>query len=85
MNSAALYRRITGYCRIVSRNFHKEPQRVEKIYLDILGRFPTKKELDAYNNYYNTLDKKSKDRALTDTVWILFNSKEFTCLEQELN
>ena len=77
MNSAALYRRITGYCRIVSRNFRKEPQRVEKIYLDILGRFPTKKELDAYNNYYNTLDKKSKNRALTDTVWILFNSKEF--------
>ena len=77
MNSAALYRRITNYCRTVTRRFRKEPQRLEKIYLDILGRFPTKKELDAYNRYYQRLDKRSKNRALSDTVWILFNSKEF--------
>ena len=77
MNSAALYRRINNYCRMVIRRFRKEPQRVEKVYLDILGRFPTKKELDAYNRYYKKLDKRSKWRALSDTAWILFNSREF--------
>jgi len=77
MNSAALYRRINNYCRMVIRRFRKEPQRVEKVYLDILGRFPTQKELDAYNRYYKKLDKRSKWRALSDTVWILFNSREF--------
>ena len=77
MNSAALYRRINNYCRTVTRRFRKEPQQVEKVYLDILGRFPTKKELDAYNRYYKKLDKRSKWRALSDTVWIIFNSREF--------
>ncbi len=77
MNSATLYRRLNNYCRIVQRQYRKEPQRIEKIYLDILGRFPTKKEIDAYYRYQKKLDKKSKSRVMSDTAWILFNSREF--------
>ena len=77
MKSAKLYRRLNNYCRFVQRKYRKESQRIEKIYLDILGRFPTEKEIAAYFSYQKKLDKKSQSRVTSDTAWILFNSKEF--------
>ncbi|MBQ9786554.1 MAG: DUF1553 domain-containing protein [Lentisphaeria bacterium] len=77
MNSATLYRRILNYTRSISRRFRSDSRKFERIYMDILSRMPAQKELDAFNAYCKKLDKKSRSRALSDTVWILLNSKEF--------
>jgi hypothetical protein len=75
MNSATLFRRSVGYTRRFSR-FRNLDQALENIYLDILSRRPTAAERNAFHQYRKSLGSK-QSMALQDTVWVLFNSKEF--------
>jgi len=76
MNSTALYRRIGTYCR--SRNgIRDENQRLDRIYLDILSRYPTSRERELFHKYKMEFEPKQRNTAWIDTVWVLLNSKEF--------
>ena len=77
MNSAALYRRINNYCRNLQRYSRSDDGRLDRIYLDILSRYPTNRERQVFKKYQKSLDKKSRNLVWSDTVWVLFNSKEF--------
>ena len=77
MNSAALYRRINNYCRRLKKQFPSTESRLDRIYLDILSRYPTPRERKLFADYQQDLDKKNREAAWSDTVWVLFNSKEF--------
>lgn len=77
MNSATLYRRITGYSRELQRRYRDDNSRLDRLYLDILSRRPTAKERKAFHEYQQSLDKKVRNMAWSDTIWVLFNSKEF--------
>lgn len=77
MNSAALYRRLNNYCRNLQRNYRNDNERLDRIYLDILSRYPTNRERQVFKKYQTSLDKKSRHLVWSDTVWVLFNSKEF--------
>ena len=76
MNSTALYRRISNYCR--SRNsIRDENQRLDRIYLDILSRYPTSRERELFHKYKSEFDPKKRQTVWVDTAWVLLNSKEF--------
>ena len=77
MNSAELDRRIGIYRRRLNRTIKRDVWRFERIYLDILSRYPTDKEREIFKKYQSSLAPGERDRALNDTVWVLFNSKEF--------
>jgi len=77
MNSAALYRRINEYSRSLQRRYRDENSRLNRLYLDILSRYPTGKERKAFRKYQQSLEKKFQGMVWSDTVWVLFNSKEF--------
>ena len=77
MNSAVLYRRIQTYCRSLQKSLRNDERRLERVYMEILSRLPTDEERQEFLKYQKSLDAKSQSRALLDTVWILFNSKEF--------
>ena len=77
MNSTALYRRISNYCQRLQRKYRGDQERLERIYLDILSRFPNRREKEAFRKYRNNPDKKAAALVWNDTVWILLNSKEF--------
>ena len=77
MNSTALDKRISSYCRRLFRQHRKQNDRLNRIYLDILSRFPTAKERQIFENYQKSLAPKERYRVWNDTVWVLFNSKEF--------
>ena len=77
MNSTALYRRIGNYCRILQRNHRSDQARLERIYLDILSRYPSSQERQAFQKYQRSLEPKARYLVWSDTVWVLLNSKEF--------
>ena len=77
MNSAALYRRLNNYCRNLQRKYRDDSSMLEQIYLDILSRYPTNRERQVFKKYQASLDKKSRYLVWSDTVWVLFNCKEF--------
>jgi len=77
MNSAALYRRINNYCRNLFRVANTDDNRLDQIYLDVLSRYPTNRERQVFKKYRASLDRKSRNLVWSDTVWVLFNSKEF--------
>ena len=76
MNSASLYRRLTGYSRSLSR-IRSDEERLDRIYLDILSRYPTRQERDAFKRYKADFEPKRHEIAWSDTVWVLLNTKEF--------
>ncbi|MBE6379843.1 MAG: DUF1553 domain-containing protein [Lentisphaerae bacterium] len=76
-NSTALYRRINSYCGNIQRRYRDDDQRLEQIYLDILSRYPTTAERQAFLRYKQTFAPKKQYMVWSDTVWVLFNSKEF--------
>ncbi len=51
-------------------------QKINKIYLTILSRFPTEKEIEITEEYINSGDIKKWD-GVFDLAWALINSKEF--------
>jgi hypothetical protein len=77
MNSAALYRRLNNYCRNLHGKYRDDSSKLDQIYLDVLSRFPTNRERQVFKKYQASLDKKSRQLVWSDTVWVLFNSKEF--------
>jgi len=77
MNSTALYRRINNYYRNLQRRYRDENSMLNRIYLDILSRYPTARERQAFQKYKQSLDAKSRYLIWSDTIWVLFNSKEF--------
>ena len=77
MNSTALYRRLNSYCRNLNRQYRDDSSKLDRIYLDVLSRFPTNRERKVFKKYQASLDRKSRDMVWSDTVWVLFNSKEF--------
>ena len=77
MNSTALYRRINNYYRNLQRRYRDENSMLNRIYLDILSRYPTAQERQAFQKYKQSLDAKSRYLIWSDTIWVLFNSKEF--------
>ena len=77
MNSAALYRRIQNYCKRQQGNYRYESERLDRIYMDILSRYPTERERKAFSKYSQDLEPKVRFLAWVDTVWVLLNSKEF--------
>lgn len=77
MNSAELDRRISWYCRHLGRLHRKPHERFNRIYLDILSRFPTAEERRIFEAYLKSLSPKERHQVWRDTVWVLFNSKEF--------
>ena len=77
MNSAALYRRINNYCRNLHRVATTDDNRLDQLYLDILSRYPTNRERQVFKKYRESLDRRSRGLVWSDTVWVLFNSKEF--------
>ena len=77
MNSATLYRRLNNYCRDLQRNIRTDAERLDRIYLDILSRYPTNRERLVFKKYQSSLDKKSRHLVWSDTVWVVFNCKEF--------
>ena len=76
LNSASLYRRITSYNRSRA-NIRNDEQRLNRIYLDILSRYPTRQERDLFMQYKGTFDAKQRETPWMDTIWVLLNSKEF--------
>ena len=76
-NSSALYRRITSYSQSTVRRFRDPVRQLEKVYLDILNRYPTAEEKKAFESYKKSITGRQGPRYLIDTVWILLNSKEF--------
>jgi hypothetical protein len=78
MNSTALHRRITNYCNTLARNIRNEDERLEKIYLDCLSRYPTLREKELFKKYQQALEPAKRHLAWSDTVWVIFNSTEFT-------
>ena len=77
MNSAALYRRINNYCRNLMRKGYDDDSRLDQVYLDVLSRYPTNRERQVFKKYREGLDRRSRHLVWSDTVWVLFNSKEF--------
>ena len=77
MNSAALYRRIQNYCKRQQGKYRYESERLDRIYMDILSRYPTERERKAFSKYALDLEPKVRFLAWIDTVWVLLNSKEF--------
>ena len=77
MNSAALHRRIQSYCNRIQRIHQSDNTRLDRIYLDILSRYPTTRERDAFRKYQSELSRQEKRMVWSDTVWVLMNSKEF--------
>ena len=77
MNSAALYNRLNNYCRDLQRKYRDDSSRLDRIYLDVLSRYPTNREREVFKKYQASLDKNSRHLVWSDTVWVLFNSKEF--------
>ena len=75
MNSAALFNRINLYCRRVNRSFRRDSDRLDRIYLDLLSRYPTAHERQVFQNYRK--EKGVGGRIWADTVWGVVNGKEF--------
>jgi hypothetical protein len=63
--------------RMLLRGAQRHPREtVTTIYLSVLSRFPTEKELKALQHHALTADVRGQ-QALTDLVWALVNSVEF--------
>jgi hypothetical protein len=77
MNSAALYRRIQNYCNRIQRYHQSDNARLDRVYLDVLSRYPTTRERNTFRKYQSELPRQDKRLIWSDTVWVLLNSKEF--------
>jgi hypothetical protein len=76
-NSTSLFNRTRNYCRRIQRENRTDAARLDRLYLDILSRYPTTGERKAFANYYKELAPKDRWMIWEDTAWVLFNSKEF--------
>ncbi|MBO5306621.1 MAG: DUF1553 domain-containing protein [Lentisphaeria bacterium] len=76
-NSASLFQRTRNYTRRIQREGRTDNARLDRLYLDILSRYPTLRERQAFENYRKQLAPKERWMIWEDTAWVLFNSKEF--------
>ena len=76
-NSASLFQRTRNYTRRIQREARTDDARLDKLYLDILSRYPTQQERQAFSRYWAMLATKDRWMIWEDTAWVLFNSKEF--------
>jgi hypothetical protein len=76
-NSTALYRRINNYTGNILKRYNNDEQRLDRIYLDVLSRYPSTAERQAFMRYLQNFDSKKRFTAWSDTVWVLLNSREF--------
>ncbi|MBE6370429.1 MAG: DUF1553 domain-containing protein [Lentisphaerae bacterium] len=76
-NSTTLYRRINNYTNSLNRNVRSEEERLERIYLTLLSRYPTLQEKQLFRKYMQGFEPRKRYLAWQDTVWVIFNSKEF--------
>ncbi len=79
LNSTHIQKKIerSWKLRQLLRRYKKNPRNVIKIlYLTILSRHPTKKEMRVARNYFESVQVNFKN-ASVDLAWALINSKEF--------
>ncbi len=75
MNSAALFYRINQYSKRLNRAFRNERDQLDRLYLDLLSRYPTIQERQIFRDYRKALN--GSGRVWVDTIWALINGKEF--------
>lgn len=79
LNSSELYRKIKSspYIReILLKTKWDKRKTIEEIYLSLLSRYPSEKEMEIMENYFKK-EGINFTEAVEDIVWALINSKEF--------
>jgi hypothetical protein len=78
LNSSHIQRKIeqSQKLRDLTRTSKDMPEAANRIYLTILARLPTERELQAFDKYAKS-DVVQGQEALTDLIWALLNSVEF--------
>ena len=69
----------SGLLGSIDAPFLSNEERVDVLFLSTLSRYPTDQERTKFNNYVNTAGVKGGlQEALSDVLWALLNSAEFT-------
>ncbi|MCU0961168.1 MAG: DUF1549 and DUF1553 domain-containing protein [Pirellulaceae bacterium] len=78
LNSSHVQRKIeqSAKLRELTRTSKNMPEAATRLYLTILARFPTERELQVFDKYAKS-DVVQGHQALTDLTWALLNSVEF--------
>lgn len=79
LNSGDLLRRAANSNRVRNINRDKKlgpEKKIEALYLNVLSRYPTKAEMDSILAYRKAMNI-DITQAVSDTFWVLINSKEF--------
>ncbi len=77
LNSGHIRGKLEGSPKIWSLASHGQPlTTVTDLYLTVLSRFPTQKELQALRDYVDSAEAKGP-QVMTDMAWALINSTEF--------
>ncbi len=78
LNSSHIQRKIeqSAKLRELTRTSQNVPEAATRIYLTILARLPTQRELQVFDQYSKS-DVVQGQEALTDLIWALVNSVEF--------
>lgn len=81
LNSTHIQKKInqSRKLREILKNRGNNPEeKIRRIYLNILSRYPTKEEIQTIKDYINEEDE-TPIKAMADVIWSLINSKEFLC------